>query len=75
MEEKIKIVNPKTAKPATPNPITVPPPKKLLRLEANSYVRLGSSNIIFFGCDFHSHISSQSRKKCSKKRQQQLKYV
>jgi hypothetical protein len=29
MEEKYKVVNPKTAKPATPNPITVPPPKKL----------------------------------------------
>jgi hypothetical protein len=39
MEENIKKVNPKTAKPATLI-ITVPPPKKLLRLEANSYVRL-----------------------------------
>jgi hypothetical protein len=36
MEEKIKKeVKPRTAKPATPSPITVPPPKKLLKLAAN----------------------------------------
>jgi hypothetical protein len=28
MEEKIKKVKPRTAKPATPSPITVPPPKE-----------------------------------------------
>jgi hypothetical protein len=36
MEEKDKErVKPRTAKPATPSPITVPPPKKLLKLAAN----------------------------------------
>ena len=59
-------VNPRTARPATPRPITVPPPKETCKCFRQTCLSCFCGSCICIGCNTHSDISCQSRKESSK---------
>jgi hypothetical protein len=67
MEVK-KEVKPRTAKPATPSPITVPPPKETFKA-CGKLVRAACVVLTFVLLLFHSHIPSQSGEKGTENKQ------